>query len=399
MSRRQVLRAAALWFAATVAVFAAVAAQPDPQPSSTTVLQRTMVHFQPDSAAHYAQPGERSEDDGRAVVVVAQLPDSLPPGRILAHFTLHPTPKTDREMWDRWDRAGNLRLVTDGLPDLEIARFMTAYGGRTDHVVDVSELAPLLRGRRTFRAFVDTWVSPAWRVDFSLSFAPDTLYTPPAWAQPIFYTDSFNAQEHADGVTVPVTVPAGLARVVLRYFTTGHCTDGRDDDEFVSKANVIAVDGVVVARFHPWRDDCRRFRERNPYCARWTDGNWSSDYSRSGWCPGVEVLPHEFDLTDHLTPGPPHHHHRHRGHASSRCRGQFRLLARLGGAGGVGPITAAVAQLSSGAALRGKHRGDRCHRAADVVVAGAPVDDAHAHRATAPPGGAAEEGFPRGVHA
>lgn len=288
---------------AVVAALAAGAAATAAEPVVVPVLDRAMVHFNPDSTGLYARAGERVEDNGRAVVVAVDLPDDPPAGRIIAIFTLHPVPKTEREVFDRWDRAGNLRLVTAGLPDLEIARFMTAYGGRTDHEVDVSELAPLLRGRRTVRAFIDTWVSPAWRVDFALRFAPDTLYAPPTWALPVFYADSFNAQEHAGGVEVPVEVPPGLARVVMRCFSTGHCTDGRDDDEFVSKANVIAVDGVVVERFHPWRDDCRRFRERNPYCARWTDGSWSSDYSRSGWCPGVEVAPREIDLTDHLAPG------------------------------------------------------------------------------------------------
>ena len=56
-------------------------------------------------------------------------------------------------------------------------------------------------------------------------------------------------------------------------------------------------------RYKPWRDDCRRFREINPYTRRWTDGYWSSDYSRSGWCPGDWVPPLTLDLSDHLTPG------------------------------------------------------------------------------------------------
>ena len=74
-----------------------------------------------------------------------------------------------------------------------------------------------------------------------------------------------------DGVSVVVGCgPVGLMAVAAAR----HRGAGR----------VLAVDGVVVARFHPWRDDCLEFRDRNPYCARWTDGSWSSDYSRSGWC-------------------------------------------------------------------------------------------------------------------
>ncbi len=288
--------------AATLALSAA--AQADLESDLTaTVFTGAMVHFNPDTTAKYATPTLSHEDNGRLAVTAAALPAHPPSGRVFARLTLHPVPKTDREVYDRWDRAGSLRLVQEGLPDLEIVRFMTSYGGRTDHVVDVSELAPLLRGPRRVSAFVDTWVSPAWRVDFALDYAPDTLYTPPVWVEPIFFADSFNALDHPDGAEVEVDVPPGLARVVLRYLSTGHCTDGRGADEFIAKPNVISVDGVVVHRYHPWRDDCRRFRDRNPYCARWTDGSWSSDYSRSGWCPGDVVAPLELDLTDHLTAG------------------------------------------------------------------------------------------------
>lgn len=295
--RRAALLLVLLWTASSPAA-------PPPEAITVPLFQGAMVHFNPDSAGFYAGPGLTAEEDGRVARLQASLPEPAFPCRIKALVTLYPVPQDERTVHDRWDRAGNIRLVSEGAPDLEIVRFITAYGGRTDHEIDVSELAPLLRGDRSLRAFIDTWSSPGWRIDLALRYEPDSTYSAPTWAAPVFYADSFNRKEHPAGVSVPVQVPEGLARIVLRYFSTGHCTDGRDEDEFVSKANVISVDGVVVARFHPWRDDCRQFRERNPYCSRWTDGSWSSDYSRSGWCPGAEVLPTEFDLTDHLTPGP-----------------------------------------------------------------------------------------------
>ena len=145
--------------------------------------------------------------------------------------------------------------------------------------------------------------SPAWTVDVSFVYEPMEDFDDPSWALPVYYTDSFNRQEMPDGVETTVEIPPGLERVVLVYYSTGHCTDGTDEDEFVSKANVISVDGFVVYRFHPWRNDCWEFRDRNPYTARWSNGYWSSDYGRSGWCPGDEVTPVEIDLTDHLTEG------------------------------------------------------------------------------------------------
>ncbi len=272
-------------------------------PTTVSVFRDATVHFNPDSTRKYETDGVTAEENGRTARATWRLPEVAGPHRITALVTVKPIPKTEREVFDRWDRAGNIRLVVDGRPDLEIVRFMTSYGGRTEHEVDVTALAPLLRGACTFRAFVDTWVSPGWRIDFSLRYTPVADYDNATWGTPVYYTDSFNRHDMSSGAETAVDIPPGLSRVVLRYVSTGHCTDGTDADEFISKANVISVDGVVVARFHPWRDDCRAFRDRNPYTARWTDGTWSSDYSRSGWCPGVEVPPIEFDLTDHLTAG------------------------------------------------------------------------------------------------
>jgi hypothetical protein len=267
------------------------------------IFHETMLHFHPDSANKYAEEGAIVSDNGRVQTKTVELPAVGKPYRIIAHIELIPIPKDDRSVCDRWDRAGNLRLVTPNKPDLEIMRFMTSYGGRTEHHMDVSYLAPLLQGKCTFRAYVDTWVSPAWRMNAELEFVPDTSYANADWVMPVYYTDSFTRQEMPDGVSAAVEIPAGMQRVSLIYLSTGHCTDGTDADEFISKANVISVDNDVVMRFHPWRTDCRKNREINPYTSHWTDGTWSSDYSRSGWCPGCEVIPQEFDFTDHLTAG------------------------------------------------------------------------------------------------
>jgi len=269
---------------------------------TVSIFKGTPLLWSPDSAITEAR-GVRHRDHGRTATATVTLPAMNGPHRIQALLTVRPVAKSDREVFDRYDRAGSVRITTKDGADLEVLRFITSYGGRTDHEVDVTALAPLLTGRRTFLVHIDTWVRPAWTVDFSLRTTPVPDYDNATWATPVYFTDNFNRERMPRGDSATVTIPPGLSRVVLRYTATGHCTDGVDADEFISKANVIAVDGVVVARFHPWRDDCRSFRDRNPYGARWTDGSWSSDYSRSGWCPGVEVAPTEIDLTDHLRAG------------------------------------------------------------------------------------------------
>lgn len=268
------------------------------------VFARAAIFFSPDSAAHFASPGVEVEDRGRVVTRDIVIPRAEGRRRLTALLTIHPVPKDERNVFDRWDRAGNVRLQVPGRPDLELFRFVTAYGGRTEHQIDLSHLQSVLRGPVRLAAFIDTWVAPAWNIDLELRLAADSTVDNATWASPVLFAESLDLKSGDGTIQGRVEVPPGLRRVVLRYISTGHCTDGRDADEFISRPNVISVDGRVVHRFHPWRDDCRRYRERNPYTTRWTDGSWSSDYSRSGWCPGLEVQPLEIDLTDHLPAGP-----------------------------------------------------------------------------------------------
>lgn len=268
------------------------------------IFQRHEIHFSNETPNEYDTDQVVSSDNGRVISRTVLLPPVNAPTRIIARLSVYPVPKDELDVFDKWDRAGNVRLATPGEPDLEIIKFITAYGGKTHYEVDVSHLAPLLTGECLFKAFIDTWVSPAWEVDFSLHYQADSTASNPVWVKPLLYEGSYDAlDETADTHSVYVAVPTGLSRVKLFYLVSGHCTDGRGADEFVSKDNVIAVNDIVVYRYQPWRDDCVNFRTINPYCRRWSDGSWSSDYSRSGWCPGDWVRPLQLDLTDHLTAG------------------------------------------------------------------------------------------------
>lgn len=268
------------------------------------IFKENVIHFDADQPDKYATDNVSILDNGRVVMAEAGLPELRGRIKITAHVAIHPIPEDEVSVYDRWDRAGNVRLVREGRPDIEIVKFVTAYGGFTEYNVDVSHLAPLLRGDCVFKGFVDTWMSPGWKMDFSLTFTPHDYVEMPIWVEAAVYEESFDFEGMGDeGVTVDIDIPDGLKQVIMNYLVSGHCTDGRDADEFVSKDNVIYVDGREVYRFRPWRDDCLKFRAINPYCRRWSDGAWSSDYSRSGWCPGDKVEPTRIDLTPYLEPG------------------------------------------------------------------------------------------------
>ena len=73
-------------------------------------------------------------------------------------------------------------------------------------------------------------------------------------------------------------------------------------DEFNPKENVLYIDGVKRFTHTPWRCDCATFRDQNPVSGNFWNGVSSSDYSRSGWCPGTATNPVYVDLGD-LKPG------------------------------------------------------------------------------------------------
>jgi hypothetical protein len=273
-------------------------------PEVVSLFRDVTVHFTPDDSTLYDSPFASAKDKGRIMSTYREMTGSHGPGRVLLSFQVRPIRKDIRNMVDRWDRAGWIRLVKPGMAPVEMARFMTAYGGEISHEVDITHLAPLLNGHCEFEVFIDTWVSPAWKVDAELEFVPSSVggVDPPAWALgALFPYGGLTAEKPS--VTAEVVIPEHTRWVEVAAITTGHCTDGRDADEFITKDNVLLVDGQEVYRWRPWREDCEDFRTVNPYCAKWSDGSWSSDYSRSGWCPGDVAEPEFIDLSGWLKPG------------------------------------------------------------------------------------------------
>jgi hypothetical protein len=276
------------------------------EPVTIQVFESNDIHYSLEEPDRYATESVSVTDNGRVIVRTVSLPEPREPVRIVATLVVKPVPLDERIVYDTYDRAGNVRVSKEGMPDIEIVRFITPFGGETRHEVDVSALAALLRGECVLKGFVDTWLSPAWRMDLSLTYTPAPEQTNPDWVRGLAYEEWVTSEMlQSEPLTAEISVPRDLDRFVLDYLATGHCTDGKGPDEFETKDNVISIDGAEVHRSRPWRDDCLAFRPVNPYCARWSDGTWSSDYGRSGWCPGDIVRPEQIDVTENLGPG--HH--------------------------------------------------------------------------------------------
>jgi len=222
-------------------------------------------------------------------------------------------------------------LATDSYsPLVEIMRFFTSFGighfnnnvtvynqqweDSTLYKQEVTELLPLLQGERWIGVFIGNYDKGGHRVSLKLKYYPGSMEVSdePAkryWTMPLFNTLNvmeMSGQEYGtmfenDSLKLNVTIPEGVKNIRMRYITTGH--GGWDaGDEFNQKMNTVLLDGKILFQFTPWRSDCATFRKYNPASGNFWNGLTSSDYSRSGWCPGTATNPVFYPVPD-ISPG------------------------------------------------------------------------------------------------
>ena len=236
----------------------------------------------------------------------------------------------------------------DYLPTVELMRFMTPFGvgfysSNNDTLTskrrpvyipkwekcvqwqqDITDLYPLLEDETYVGVFIDTWAEQGYLASMELQFKESTISCDRMQRRqvmPLLNTVYYIGQEYPDifarkPITTDFVLPKGARNVRLKYIVTGH--GGHDGgDEFVQKENILSVDGKEVKRFIPWRDDCASFRRFNPATGVWLEKRvasyigengytekeveepvGSSDFSRSNWCPGTDVVPEEVELGD-----------------------------------------------------------------------------------------------------
>jgi len=215
-------------------------------------------------------------------------------------------------------------------PLVEMMRFFTSFGigqfndkvtvygqqweDSTLYKQDVTELLPVLQGERWIGVFIGNYDKGGHQVSLKLKYYPGSMEVSekPAkkyWTMPLFNTLNvmeMSGQEYGtmfenDSLKVDFEVPSGVKNIQMRYITTGHGGWG-GGDEFNQKQNTVILDNQVLFQFTPWRSDCATFRQYNPASGNFWNGVTSSDYSRSGWCPGTATNPVYFPVSN-LNPG------------------------------------------------------------------------------------------------
>jgi hypothetical protein len=222
-----------------------------------------------------------------------------------------------------------IKAETDYLPPIELVRFFTSFGaGHFNDKVqidgltwteenyykqEISELRDRLQGDVLIGAFIGNYDKGGHRVSLDLLAYPGDYEwnEKPCRQQSVPLFNTCNVMEMSgqnygrlfatDSLEVTFEIPEDAENVRLRYISTGHGGWG-GGDEFNPKENAIYIDGEKRFTHTPWRCDCATFRDQNPVSGNFWNGVSSSDYSRSGWCPGTATNPVYFDLND-LKPG------------------------------------------------------------------------------------------------
>jgi hypothetical protein len=220
-------------------------------------------------------------------------------GRSYARIVLAMTLSEPPGGFDPWDRQMNVCILDDSGERFEIARFITPYAKAWTWYADVTDFQTLLRGTHQMRAFIDTWVSPAWLVTVDLLYYEglprfEAFKVENLWVGEPLYGDTNNPISNFFTPSA-VTIDPLAERVKTRIMVTGHGQSPNSENaaEFLVCGRTLTVGGTSFYNVL-WKNDCYL----NP--CRPQSGTWQ--HSRAGWAPGDRVDPWETDITSLVTP-------------------------------------------------------------------------------------------------
>lgn len=206
---------------------------------------------------------------------------------------------------------------------IELMRLFTSFGNKHfNHIElkdknwhqevpfrqDITELSPLFSEQELWIVvFIGNYDSGGHVVDLNFTMHPgNTSVFPSKQVVALFNTTNIMemaGQEYAtmfsapEGLYLKFTLDKPIKNAYLRYISTGH-GGWENGDEFLPKVNTIELNGSILHKFIPWRQDCGSFRLFNPASGNFSNGLSSSDYSRSNWCPGTLTNPEYIFIGD-----------------------------------------------------------------------------------------------------
>lgn len=229
-----------------------------------------------------------NDQSHRDITAMVEFPENIDDvGRVICTLTLGPTPKGI----DPWDRLAHIYVFDGHGHKFELLRYITPYRKGWQWNADVTDLLPLLHGRRKLMVQCQTY-SVGWLVSVSFDFFNGPIVHRPIWVHTLWDKTVIlgQAKMPIDGQLPPATInPHGrgiehVGWVKLRTLVTGHGMSPNTDNagEFCPLWRKLWVNDHDYQNLL-WKTN----NYLNPCSPQ--SGTWK--YDRAGWGPGTVVKP------------------------------------------------------------------------------------------------------------
>lgn len=200
---------------------------------------------------------------------------------------------------DPWDQPAKINIFKEAI-SYEIARYITPYGiACGDWIFDITDFRSLLTGKVEFNSYVQVWGSSGWYVTIELTLVPGTPEYPFVKLTPLWMEDNWVYGDPDISYDFPeqiLSINESTDDAKIRMTMSGHGQGNTlNAAEFSNFTHHIWIDGGETFEQHLWKNDCGQNSCSNQ------GGTWQG--SRAGWCPGQDVQPWEWQLTELITPG------------------------------------------------------------------------------------------------
>ncbi|MBX2797526.1 MAG: hypothetical protein KTR31_07660 [Myxococcales bacterium] len=207
---------------------------------------------------------------------------------------------------DAWDAVQTVFLCEVDDPescgDLELARYITTYHREGRWLADASLMLPMLR-EGGLQRFHLRGARFGHEVTLRLLLANTGKPSVPYAITPMWEGGSFTADYDSLHPPIELDVPADAVSAHLVVVLSGHgFGNGPNCAEFCDHQHTFTVGGSSFVAEHPNMGDqqgCLNQIEQGTVPNQ--SGTWW--FERSSWCPGKQVDPWVFDITDQVTAG------------------------------------------------------------------------------------------------
>jgi hypothetical protein len=205
-----------------------------------------------------------------------------------------------------WDYLAHV-FLQDPADDawIEVARYITTYHREGRWILDATAALPLLAdgGTRNVRyTHAPSWNTQPTKTYLSFRFANRNLGMRPTQVHPLFTGGGFGSAYNDGRDPIDVAIPATAQKVEVYAIITGHGAEASSCAEFCNHQHEFTVNGETTLQ--EWPDVGNQ-----QGCAQSVStgtvpnqgGTWW--FGRGGWCPGRQVDPMRWDVTDHVDVG------------------------------------------------------------------------------------------------